>query len=56
MKYTVEVGSGAVMYIPSFARSEVYEGESHRHRQHCDLISLLLFFQYKESRLKMYAL
>jgi hypothetical protein len=39
MNYTVEMCSGAMIYIP--------------HREHGDRISLLSFFQNKESRLKV---
>jgi hypothetical protein len=56
MKYAAEMGSGAVMYIPSFIKNgsgiQKSIGEIHIHRQHGDLISLLLSFQNKESRLK----
>jgi hypothetical protein len=34
-----------------FSHSKVDEGDTQTHRQHGDLISLLLFFQKKESRL-----
>jgi hypothetical protein len=57
MKYAVEMGSGAMICIPSLIKigSDIQKliGGIHRHRQHGDLISLLLFFQNKESRLKM---
>jgi hypothetical protein len=63
--YTVEIGSGAEIYIPSFINtgSGIQKlmgwGNSQKHRQHGDLISLLVFlscfpyFQKKknESRL-----
>jgi hypothetical protein len=41
------MGSGAMIYIPSFIKTGLGI-----HRQHGDLISLLSFFQNKESRLK----
>jgi hypothetical protein len=40
MKYAVEMGSGPMIHI------------TETHRQHGDLISLLLFFHNKESTLK----
>jgi hypothetical protein len=54
MKYTVEMSSGAMMYIPRFIKigsgiQTLIWGETQRG----DLISLLVFFQNKESRLKM---
>jgi hypothetical protein len=58
MKYAVEMGSGAMIYIPSFLEigsgiQKWIEGVTQTHRQQGDLISLLLFFQNKESKLKM---
>jgi hypothetical protein len=59
MKYTIEMGSGALIYIPSFIKigsgiQKVVGGEGCiDHRQHGDLISLPLLFQNKERRLKM---
>jgi hypothetical protein len=52
------MGSGAVIYIPSSIKfgsgiQKLIEGDIQTHRQHDNLISLLLFFQNKESRLKM---
>jgi hypothetical protein len=51
------MGSGAMIYIPSFMKtgSDIQKligggGSSQRHRQHSDLISLLLCFQNKKSR------
>jgi hypothetical protein len=55
----VEMGSGAVIYVPSFIKissgfQKLIGGiHTHTHRQQRDLISLLLFFQNKESGLKM---
>jgi hypothetical protein len=48
------MGSGTVIYVPIFIK--IYSGiqklirgiHRHTHRQHGDLISLLLFFQNKE--------
>jgi hypothetical protein len=57
MKCAVEMGSGAVIYIPSLVKigsgiQKLTRGIQ-RHRQHGDSINLLLFlFQNKESRLK----
>jgi hypothetical protein len=59
MKYAVKMGSGSVVYIPSFIKigSGIQKlmrggGDSQTYRQHDDLISLLLFLRNKESRLK----
>jgi hypothetical protein len=54
MKYAVEMGSGAMIYIPSFIRigSGTQKLIGGIHRQHGDRISLLSFFQNKASRLK----
>jgi hypothetical protein len=46
MKYLVEMGSGAMLYIPSFIKigsdiQKVMEGDIETHRQHGDHISLL---------------
>jgi hypothetical protein len=45
MKYAVEMGSGAMIYIPSFIKfgSSIQKLIGGRHRQHGDLISLLSF-------------
>jgi hypothetical protein len=56
-KYAVEVGSGVMIYIPSFikigpAMRKLVGRDTQTHRQHGDGISLHLFFQNKESRLK----
>jgi hypothetical protein len=55
MKYTVEMGSGAMTYVPSFTKtgSAIRRLMREMHRQNRDPISLLLFFQNKEIRLKM---
>jgi hypothetical protein len=52
MKYAFEMGSGAMIYIPSFIKtgSAIQKFIWGTHRQHDDSISLLLFFQNKESR------
>jgi hypothetical protein len=54
MKYAVDMGSGAMIYIPSFIKicSGIQKLIRELHRQHGDLISLLLFSQNKESMLK----
>jgi hypothetical protein len=62
MKYAFEMGSDAIIYIPSFIKigSRIKklmgwgQGSSQAHRQHCDRISLY-FFETKESRLKRIA-
>jgi hypothetical protein len=59
MKYAVEMGSGAMMQIPSFIKigsgiQKLIWRDTQTHRQHGDRISLLLFFQNKESMLKIY--
>jgi hypothetical protein len=57
MKYAVEMGSGAMIYIPSLIKidsgiQKLTGQYTHTlHRQHCDYNSLLLFFQSKEGRL-----
>jgi hypothetical protein len=56
MMYAVEMGSGAVIYILSFMIAsgiqKLIRRDTQTHRQHGDRISLLSFFQTKESRLK----
>jgi hypothetical protein len=57
MKYTVEMGSGAMIYMPSFIKigSAIQKliggGNIQTQRQHGDHISLILFFISKDSRL-----
>jgi hypothetical protein len=57
MKYTIEIGSGAMICIPSFIETgsgiqKLIRGYRQAHEQHGDLMRLLLFFfQTKESRL-----
>jgi hypothetical protein len=56
MRYTTEIGSGATIFVPTFVKTDSaiqkLTGE-YKDRQHCDHISLLLFFQDKQNRLKM---
>jgi hypothetical protein len=53
MKYVVEMGSDAMMYIPSFTKigSGIQRLIAGIHRQYGVLISLLLFFQKMQSGL-----
>jgi hypothetical protein len=56
MEYAVEMGSSAIIYIPSFRKigsgtQKVDRGDTQTYREHGDRISLLLFFQSKENRL-----
>jgi hypothetical protein len=46
MKYAVEMGSGAMIYTPSFIKigSGIRKLIRDTHTQHSDLISLRLFF------------
>jgi hypothetical protein len=49
MKYAVEMGSGAMIYIPSFIKigtgiQNLIRRDTQVHKQQGDLISLLLFF------------
>jgi hypothetical protein len=58
MKYAVEMGSGAMIYISSFIKigsgiQKLMGDDTQKHRQQGDLISLHLFFRNKESRLKI---
>jgi hypothetical protein len=53
MKYAVEMGSGAIIYIPNIRKigsviHKLIREDSQTHRQHGNIISLLLFFQNKE--------
>jgi hypothetical protein len=56
MNHAVEMGSGVMIYVPSFVKigSAIQKliWDTQAHRQHGDCISLLLFFQNKENRLK----
>jgi hypothetical protein len=58
MKYAVGMGSAALAYMPSFVKTGSATiklmGDSQTHRHHGDRISLLLFFQNKESGLEIY--
>jgi hypothetical protein len=55
MKYTVEMGSRAMIYIPSFIKigsgTQKLIGGRYTDIRHGDCISLPSFFQNKESRL-----
>jgi hypothetical protein len=53
MKYALEMGSGATIYIPSFIKigSGIRKSMEGTHRQHGERINLLSFFQNKGSRL-----
>jgi hypothetical protein len=58
MKYTVEMGSAALIYIPSFIKislgiQKLIGRDSQTHKENRVLISLLSFFENKECRLKM---
>jgi hypothetical protein len=60
MKYAAEMGAGAMIYILSFIKigpaiqKLIGRGIKQTDTQHGDLISLILFFLNKESRLKMH--
>jgi hypothetical protein len=61
MKYAVEMGSYAMIYIPSFIKinsgiQQLIGGDLQTHRQHGDSMSILLFLQNKESRLNTEAI
>jgi hypothetical protein len=49
MKYAIEMGSGAMICIPSFVKigSDIQRllGDTRTHREQADLIGLLSFFQ-----------
>jgi hypothetical protein len=49
MKYAIEMGSGAMIYIPSFIKtgSGIQKLIGGIHRQQCDLISLLYSFKIR---------
>jgi hypothetical protein len=56
--YAVEMGSNAVIYVPSLIKigtdiQKLVRRDSQTHRQHGDPIRLLLVFQNKERRLKI---
>jgi hypothetical protein len=52
MKYAVEMGSGGMIYVPSFIKigSGIQKLMGGVYRQHADCINLLPFFQKKEGR------
>jgi hypothetical protein len=57
MEFSAEMASDAMLRIPSFIKSgpgiqNLTGVDSQTHRQHGHLISLILFVQNKESRLK----
>jgi hypothetical protein len=61
MKYAVKMGSGAMIYHPSFIKiglsiQKLMGGDTQTHRRHGDRISLLLFFQIEENMLKTWFL
>jgi hypothetical protein len=51
--YTVEMGSGAMIYIPGFGIQNLMRGHTQIHRQRSDLINLLPFFQNKKKWLQI---
>jgi hypothetical protein len=55
MKYAVEMGSGAMIYIPSFIKicsgTQKLIGADSR-TQHCDRVSLFLFSEGNKNGLK----
>jgi hypothetical protein len=58
VRYTIEMGSGVMTHIPSFIKAgsviqKLMVGDSQIHRQHGDIISLLLFSENRESRPKI---
>jgi hypothetical protein len=58
LRYAVEMGSAAMIYIPSFIKigpgiQKLIRGDSQTHRQHGDLINLLLVSLNEGSRLKI---
>jgi hypothetical protein len=58
MAHAVEMGSGAMIHKPNFIKigSGIQNliGGKHTQRENGDCISLLLFFQNKEGRLKIF--
>jgi hypothetical protein len=54
MKYAVEKGSGAIMYISSFIKTvsgigkQKAVGKNQTYEQHCDVIILLLVFKIRK--------
>jgi hypothetical protein len=59
MNYAIEMGSGALTFIPCFIKigsgiQKLIRGiHKQTHRQQGDLIRVLSFFQNKESKLKI---
>jgi hypothetical protein len=58
MEYAIQMASGSMIYISIFINTgsgirKLIGGNTQTHRQDGDLISLLLFFQSMERRLKM---
>jgi hypothetical protein len=51
MKYGAKMGSGAVIYIPSFIKIGSAIQKLIGENRHTDIISLLLFFRHKGNRL-----
>jgi hypothetical protein len=59
MKYATEMGSGVMINIPGFIKigsaiQKLIGRDIKSQRRHGDRISLLLFFQNKQSRLKIF--
>lgn len=57
MKYAAEMGSSAMIYLQNFTQigsgtQKLIVGNTQRHRQHIDLMNLLLFFQNEECVIK----
>jgi hypothetical protein len=57
MKYAVQMGSGVMIYVPGFIEigsgiQKLIRGDTQAHRRHGDHISLISFFQNKESKVK----
>jgi hypothetical protein len=58
MKYAGEMGQGALIYIPGLIKTgsaiqKLIGRDTQTHRQHGDCVSLVSFFKYKESRLRI---
>jgi hypothetical protein len=58
VKYSVQMGSGAMLCIPNFIKIgsaiQKLTGGGYTYRQHGDRINLTLFFQNMEGKLKMF--
>jgi hypothetical protein len=57
MQYAVEMSSGAIMYIPTLIKidsgiQKLIGVHTQTHREHGDLISLLIFFHNKKRRIE----